>query len=76
MLTTPQIDVVMEDLEALAPLLSVGASADSAAPLPSSARAYKEALLTTRVLVEKLRVVRNFCSACVPHARCDNCDDV
>jgi hypothetical protein len=73
MLTTPQIDAAMEELEALAPLLS----AEVSAALPPDARAYKEALLTTRVLVEKLRVVRLFCSSQrTPHTRCPNCDDV
>jgi hypothetical protein len=78
MLTTPQIDAAMEELEALAPLLSAEVSAASPTPLPPDARAYKEALLTTRVLVEKLRVVRLFCSSrrMLPHTRCPNCDDV
>ena len=75
MLTTPQIDAVMDDLEALAPLLSAEASAGSPAPLRPSARAYKEALMTTRVLVEKLRIVRSFCSPRTPHRSCTNCDD-
>jgi hypothetical protein len=71
MLTTPQIDSAMEELQALAPLLSAE-TRDSPAPLPPRARAYKEALLTTRVLVEKLRVLRNYCG---PHIRCADCDD-
>jgi hypothetical protein len=76
MLTTPQIDSAMEGLQALAPLLSAETS-DSPAPLPPRARAYKEALLTTRVLVEKLRVLRNYCSSNrEPHIRCADCDDV
>jgi len=77
MLTTPQIDAAMEELEALAPLLSAEVSAALPAPLPPEARAYKEALLTTRVLVEKLRVVRLLCSSRrTPDTRCANCDDV
>jgi hypothetical protein len=76
MLTAPQVDAAMEELEALAPLLSAEVNVDSPTPLPPQARAYKEALMTTRVLVEKLRVVRMFCSS--RHTsliRCTNCDD-
>ena len=61
MLTAPQVEAVMDQLEALAPLLSAEVSPVVApAPLSAYARAYKEALITTRVLVEKLRVVRIF----------------
>jgi len=52
-------------------------SAVSPTALPPDLRGYKEALLTTRVLVEKLRVVRAFCSSRrTPCTRCTNCDDV
>jgi hypothetical protein len=65
----------MEELQALAPLLSAE-TADSPTPLPPRARAYKEALLTTRVLVEKLRVLRNYSSSNRrPHVRCADCDN-
>lgn len=75
MLTRPQIDSAMEELQALAPLLSAETS-DSPTPLPPRARACKEALLTTRILVEKLRALRRFCpSIGAPHVRCAECDD-
>jgi hypothetical protein len=80
MLTTPQIDAAMDQLEALAPLLSAEISTvpvSAQAPLPPHARAYKEALMTTRVLVEKLRGARIFCSShSESHLRCTNCDEV
>jgi hypothetical protein len=78
MLTTSQIDAAMEELETLAPLLSAEIGADAAQiNLSPPARAYKEALMTTRVLAEKLRVVRIFCSSHrEPYTRCINCDDV
>ena len=76
MLTAPQIDSAMEELEALAPLLSAETSGEPG-PLPPRARAVKEALMTTRVLVEKLRIVRNYCSSNRgPHIRCTDCEDI
>jgi hypothetical protein len=80
MLTAPQIDAAVDQLEALAPLLSAEISTvpvPAQTPLPPHARAYKEALMTMRVLVEKLRVARIFCSSHPEsHVRCTNCDDV
>jgi hypothetical protein len=77
MLTEPIIDSAMEELEALAPLLSAEVRLAPSAPtsLSPQARAYKEALLTTRVLVEKLRVVRMFClSRRAERGPCPTCD--
>lgn len=77
MLTEPIIDSAMEELEALAPLLSAEVHQAGAAPtlLSPQVRAYKEALLTTRVLVEKLRVVRMFClSHRAGRGPCTTCD--
>jgi hypothetical protein len=65
MLTAPLIDSAMAELEALTPLLSAEVT-DAVVPptsLSPQVRAYKEALLTTRVLLEKLRVVRLFCAS-------------
>jgi hypothetical protein len=65
MLTAPLIDSAMAELEALTPLLSAEVT-EAVIPLTSlspQVRAYKEALLTTRVLLEKLRVVRLFCAS-------------
>jgi len=53
MLTAPQIDAAMDQLDALAPLLSAEISTvpvPAQTPLPPHTRAYKEALMTMRVL--------------------------
>jgi hypothetical protein len=65
MLTAPLIDSAMAELEALTPLLSAEVTQAVAPPtsLSPQVRAYKEALLTTRVLLEKLRVVRLLCAS-------------
>jgi hypothetical protein len=78
MLTVSHIDAAMEELDALAPLLSAELGVEpTAASLSRQAQVYKEALMTTRVLAEKLRVVRMLCSSQYPAAsRCSNCDDV
>jgi hypothetical protein len=78
--TIPQTDATMEKLEALAPVLSAEISTvpvPAQTPLPPHARAYKEALMTMRVLVEKLCVARIFCSSHPEsQVRCTSCDDI
>ena len=79
MLTPPLLDAAMLELETLAPLLSAEIQAEpqtDATALSTHARAYKEALLTTRVLVEKLRVVRLLCQSRLRSHQgpCKSCD--
>jgi hypothetical protein len=75
MITTPSIDSAMEEPETLAPLLLTEVGEAASPPLSPQLRAYKEALMTTRVLVEKLRVVRMYCSAPRPmQGPCTTCD--
>ena len=78
MLTPPHIDAAIEELEALAPLLSAEVPAEpqtQATAQTVQSRAYKEALLTTRVLMEKLRVVRLLCvPRRITQGPCNTCD--
>jgi hypothetical protein len=76
-LTAPIIDSALEELEALAPLLSAEVPQSVSIPtsLSPQARAYKEALMTTRVLAEKLRVLRTYCLTYPTGRRpCSTCD--
>ena len=54
------IDSVLEELASLAPVLSAEVEQAATAPLSAQARACKEALMTTRVLMDKLNLVRRF----------------
>jgi hypothetical protein len=55
------IDRTLHDLEQLKPLLmSQVPASEPDAPLSQEARAYKEALLTARVLTAKLRTLRQY----------------
>jgi hypothetical protein len=66
------IDSTLQELTALAPLLSSRVPPEAeAVHLSPQARAFKEALLTTRVLLGKLQIVKMYWA---PNPRCSNCD--
>jgi hypothetical protein len=55
------IESAMQELQALAPLLSAEVrQSEPSSALSSQAIACKEALMTTRILIEKLQVIRRF----------------
>ncbi len=59
-MTRDPIDSALEELASLAPVLSAEVEHAAAVPLSAQARACKEALMTTRVLMDKLNHVRRF----------------
>jgi hypothetical protein len=77
MISESAIDSALEELEALAPLLSAevrDASSDASGP-SLRRRACKEALLTIGVSLEKLRAVRAiYLSQSMGRGRCLTCD--